>query len=433
MAPILTLRLEPPHNGEFYTLEDTVSGELLLELDKSIEVREIVVNLVGNSEATVRPGEHYKNGTRTSLQMPLNDERSFHKLVDSEISVFPPENVRSAIKGSSRAAFKLEQGSYNFGFTFTFPEVPQCSATHAKNLLTYTKSLSHVSLPPSFNHELSNQEIFDLDVFFYSLGKVEYFVESTLYSGNDESWFKTSRNYCSPKTTIELMPSNLAQEELQDILQNEGSAPLEVFDSKFDVMFDNYDMKLWAEVRSKQLRSVYRLDYLFLPGCDKFDQVYILMSSPLPKTADLRVVGVDLNLVEFTTYLAGGRSNANYNTLRLARSKSELKVDLSRSITETDGTTECQIELGTLSPLDQVRFNEEDYKYRGNRLYSLTSCNIRRVFKFQLILHMLLDDKNHFQFEILTDLVNVFCESVTVETHPPAYAEDEQLPTYKGK
>ncbi|SCV04433.1 LANO_0G10176g1_1 [Lachancea nothofagi CBS 11611] len=430
MAPSITVVLNPPSNGEFYTLEDIVSGELILELDKPLSIREIVVELNGSSETLVRPGDHLQNGTKTSLQVPLEDSQSLHKLVVIQQSVFPPQNVKTAINGSKKP-FKVERGTYTFPFEFRFPDAPQCILTHPENVKTYLKGRQGVRLPPSFNNALDTNKLSNLDAYFYSLGKIEYHVEATVLTGGEETWFKPFRNYPALKTTLEVIPSNLAQDELDDILENGANFPLKVFQSKFDVTFEDDDLRLWAEIRSNQLRSVYRLDYLFRRGCNKFDQVYVLMSSPLPKDSDLRVVSVDLNLIEYVTYLSGGRSNANLNSLRLARSATDYKVDLSKCSTTGDGFTECRIDLADINPLKKVRFNEEDYRHKGNRLYSFTSCNVRRLFKFQLFLRMSLNNVDNFQFEVLTNFTNIFCESVNVEDEPPAYMDEEQLPRYE--
>ncbi|SCU97175.1 LAFA_0G10176g1_1 [Lachancea sp. 'fantastica'] len=431
MAPVLELHLDPPVNGEFYTLEDAMTGEVVLDLDKPLSIREIVVRLVGNSETLVRPGEHSKNGTRTSLQVPLEDEQSSHKVVDFEVSVFPPQNVKSAISGSKKA-FKVESGSYSFSFEFKLPVKPQCIATHPKKVYTYSKDESTNVLPPSFNSALKTQQVQNLDLYFYSLGKVEYCIEAVVLTGNDDSWFRAFRvSNPTIRKSFELIPSYSAQKQLQTIMRNQNSAPVMTFISKFDVTFDDDDLRLWTEVRSRQLRSVYRLDDLFVSGCHKFDQVFLLMSSPLPEGSDLRLVRAELNLIEFVTYLAGGRSNANLNSLRLAKGVGNLQIDLSKSYTNSDGHQECPINIAELAELGSCCFNEEDFRYRGNRLYSFISCNIRRLFKFQLFLTMTLDGADTFQFEVLTDFVNVFCESVTMETQPPAYAEDEPLPSYK--
>ncbi|SCU89848.1 LAME_0E05842g1_1 [Lachancea meyersii CBS 8951] len=431
MAPALKLVLKPPCNGEFYTMEDVISGEFILDLEKPLSIREIVIKLVGSSETLVRPGEHSTNGTRTSLQVPLEDQHSVHEIMNSEVSVFPPQNVKTAMQGSKKA-FKVEQGSYTFRFDFEFPDTPLCLATHPKKLYTFLSNEPNIGLPPSFNNALKTEEVQNLDIYFYSLGKVEYYVEAVVLTGNEDSWFKPFRA-ASPalKRTFELIPSNFAQKQLQTIMQSANSTPVMTFLSKFDVTFEDDDIRLWLEVRSRQLRSIYRLDYLFLPGCNKFDQIFLIMPLPLPEGSDLRIVGVEINLIEFVTYLAGGRSNSNLNSLRLAKTNADLQIDLSRSYTNSDGDQECLIDIADIETLSKLRFNEEDYRHRGNRLYSLITCNIRRLFKFQLFLHMTLNGRDKFQFEVLTDFVNVFCESVTVEAHPPAYAEEEQLPSYK--
>ncbi|CEP61540.1 uncharacterized protein LALA0_S03e05138g [Lachancea lanzarotensis] len=431
MVPVLKLQLDPPGNGEFYTLEDTMTGELVLELDKPLSIREIVISLVGNSETLVRPGEHSKNGTRTSLQVPLEDEKSCHKILKSEVSVFPPQNVKTAIS-SPKKAFKVEHGKYNFGFEFKLPVTPQCIATHPKKVYTYLKDEETIVLPPSFNSALKSQHVQNLDLYFYSLGKVEYYVEAAVLTGNDDSWFRAFRvSNLTMRKYFELIPANSAQKQLQTIMQNQNSAPVMTFVSKNDVTFKEEDLRLWTEVRSRQLRSVYRLDDMFLSGCNKFDHVFLLMSSPFPEDSSLSLVRVELNLIEFATYLAGGRSNANLNSLRLAKGAGDLQIDLSQSYTNSDGHQECPINIAELADLGKFCFNEEDFRYRGNRLYSFVSCNIRRLFKFQLFLTMTLNGRDTFQFEVLTDFINVFCESVTVEAHPPAYAEDEPLPSYK--
>lgn len=429
MSTTVRVVLDPPSNGEFYTLEDVIGGSVVLGLEKSVNIREVMVKLVGQSEAVVRPGDHLENEKPQSLQVPLSDNRSLHEVVKLESSVFPPENVKAAMKGS-RKPFKVKKGEYKFPFEFHFPSRPQCIQRHQRKLFTYLKGHTNPKLPPSFNNLLSSKDVLNLNAYFYSLGRIEYFVEATVFTGGDEMWFKPFRSYPALKRTFEFIPSNVAQEHLEDALRENPNTPPQVFRSKFDVTFEGSEQQMWVEVRSKHLRSVYRLDYLFRPSGKKFNQVFLCMLNPLPESADLRVARVELNLIEVVTYLAGNRSNANLSSLRLAGVDTDYKVDLTKCQQTESGFTECHVELSDIYPLDMIRFNEEDYKHNGNRLYSFDSCNIRRRFKFQLFLHWTLNGVDHFQTEVLTNFTNIFCESVTVAEQPPDYME-EQLPKYE--
>lgn len=431
MPPTLKVALEPSCNGEFYTLEDHIAGNLILGLDKSLNIREVTVRLLGQTETLVRPGDHLENETPKSLQTPLEDNRSVHELVRLESSVFPPENVRTALEGSKKA-FKVERGSYKFPFTFQLPQRPQCVQKHSKKLYTYVKGRSNVELPPSFNNSLDSKDILNLNTYFYSLGKIEYCVEATIYTGSEEMWFKPFKSTFASKRVFELIPSNLAQAHIGDVLTSDSATAPEIFKSKYDVTFEgDDDMVMWAEVRSRHLRSVYRLDYLFRQESGKFGQIFLCMSKPLPKDADLKIVSVELNLIELVTYLAGNRSNANISSLRLAGITTDFPLNIS-DVTETkNGHFEYSAKLEDIYPLDMIRFNEEDYRHNGNRLYSFASCNIKRRFKLQLFVGWSLNNRDYFQTEVLTNFTNVFLESITVEEQPPEYIEEEQLPRYE--
>ena len=110
MAPKVSVTLNPPCNGEFYSSNDRMSGVVNLQLTKALSIRRINVILKGFSETLTKIDQEYmfqQNG----MMMPGQDNKSFHTLMKFEQRVFPPDNVWNALDGASKP-FKVKPGSY---------------------------------------------------------------------------------------------------------------------------------------------------------------------------------------------------------------------------------------------------------------------------------------------------------------------------------
>lgn len=428
MSATIELILSPPYNEQFYTFRDIISGTVIITLEKPLSVQKVDVIFMGTSETVVRPGDYGENGTLTNIQTPPGEVRSDHVLVNSKQQLFPPENVANAIQGSTKP-FKLERGKYEYTFSFQIPKKPKCISTHPKKLFTFLSDKEFITLPPSFNNSVDRRNISNLDTYFYTLGQIEYRVYAKLFTGKGkDSWFNPFKNKKIVSKAIEFIPSLMPNGEREELLP-ETAPPLKTFSSKFNILL-NDSLEARAEVRARTLNSVFRLDYLFKTHCGKFDEVYLVFSDRPPPNIDLRLVRVQLNLLEMVTYLATGRTNANINSLRLAQQYMDLPIILSHCRRKPDGSYEYPIHLDRVENLNLLQFNQEDYRHKGNRLYSFTTCNIKRKYKFQLFLDWNLNGKKMLQTEILTNYVNVFCESLKLLEHPPQYSDDELPPQY---
>ncbi|AJV59895.1 Art10p [Saccharomyces cerevisiae YJM1592] len=507
MAPKISISLNPPYNGEFYSSNDQMSGIVSLQLTKALSIRKISVILKGFSETLTKIDQEYmfqQNG----MMMPGQDNKSFHTLMKFEQRVFPPDNVWNALDGSSKP-FKVKPGSYNYSFQFDkFPRKPECLKNHTAKTVAFV-TRSNARLPPTFNsHWQEFNKIDNLDLYFYSFGKVIYMVQVQLELGKSSSWFKpfhklireieTFKFIPEPKDLI-IEPDEDDNEELNAFSNNSrgnsmvtnneffNSSNLKVpskdvkvvngvgyiksdrnFSQANSILIENGDIRsrpvssvtstrqstrlvngmkvfpstykmglpdgesnMRIEVRSRDLKQIYRKDYLFRSGSQNFDKVYVVMEGNIASLSKMQItpLKLQLNLLETTTYLSQGIANGNYSSLKLIEiDLNQLKsnkplLDLNEIRENFDGSMfECELRLKDHPILRKLVFNEEDYRHRGNRLYSFKTCTIKRIFSLQLLIEWGINGIRK-QSEVNIDPVQIFCQ---VREH----VEAEALPRY---
>lgn len=440
MPPKLSLELNPPYNGQYYTEQDTISGTVTLQLKKSTAIRDIKVTLKGISETlTKMEGDQYAY-PQQNFMIPVPDNKSVHILVENHQQLFPPENVSKVIDGNNKGTgFKIKPGSYQYSFQFKIPQVPKCLENHPDYLFAFTKDMSEVTMPPSFNNKFPVIDFSNLESYYYSLGKIRYYVKVELFLGKPKFWYTPFNNLVDEYTLFEYIPSGenvIALPNNRDISQEEldmNPRPLEGTTLGIAKTYQSTNklecrgVTSWIEVRSKGLDKLHRMDYLFKPRCNKLNRIYLVATS-LPDFP-IRMTRVQLNLLEFVTYLAQGRSNINHSSLKLIELPLDKFLDCSKFYETPNGNFECRIDLKDVRQLTRLRFNEEDYRHRGNRLYSFTSCNIKRDFELQLHLEFEILGAA-FQSEVITGVVNVHSEEQKTWELLPKYVEDNEPPSY---
>ncbi|CCF56029.1 hypothetical protein KAFR_0A05940 [Kazachstania africana CBS 2517] len=495
------LKLAPPINGEFYGSEDQISGEVNLKLEKSLPIKKISVKLHGFAQTITTIDNEYIMG-QNGLLTPGFENRSYHTLITAEERVFPPDNVWDALNGSTKP-FKVNPGQYHY--TFKFDKLknkkPKCLKTHKKEMVYFNKRRT-AKMPPSFNNlwkELNR--IDNLDLYFYSFGKVIYVVEVLVELGKAKTWLKPFDKLIRESQPIEYIPdiddvaydehdletdtinnisrhnsnltgmdrslsnrsgsnksfaaqihersvsnSSLSQynsfqkqftstassEKLKAIRSRTSIKGLEIYKSTFQIGLPDNVSTLWLEVRTKSpgIDKVFRMDPLFKKGCNKFDNIFLIIQNKsnmsIVKDLSVKPIGITLNLFETTTYLSQGIANQNVSSLRLV----DLKLDGSESIfsmqsnltKKGDDIYECELNLKDHVRLKNFVFNEEDYRHRGNRLYSFKTCSIKRIFELQLLVDW---DVNGYakQTEVIIDSMQVFAQLNNIH-------EDNYLPRY---
>ncbi|SCU96684.1 LAMI_0F07382g1_1 [Lachancea mirantina] len=432
MPARISLDVDPPGNGQYFTSKEVLKGRVIVNLEKSTTIKKISVKFFGASEVTVRSDDHNMDGTRRNIQSPPSIGRSFHEIVSQELQVFPPSNVVQAMNGSERA-FKVEEGEHDYRFEFKVPKRAKCWRRHRKNSNNIFRGAISNGIPPSFNDRLRKNQISDVGTYLYSLGRVEYRLEAALYYGRSLMWPKPFKSADVAEKRIELIPGDSASRLVGESL-TPAVTPATILDSKYVFTLED-GTEAWTEVHADRLKSVYRLDLLFQQGCGKFDKIYVAFSNLETRdTLQLRLVRLQLNLLEFVTYLAGEIGNRNLSSLCLLNIATDLSID-PKTLRQRpdDDVLEAPLNLLGVEALQQFRFNEQDYKHKGNRLFSFTSCNIRREYRFQLFLDFKDENQNVFQTETQTNIVNIFCESITVQENPPPYCIDKStdtLPVY---
>lgn len=464
MSPKIGIELEPPLNGDFYSSNDIINGTVTIDFDKSLSVKEINVSLRGYMETMTRMDADFMFQQQGILG-PGQDNRSYHKLLDLPVRVFPPDNVWDAIDGSSKP-FKMKTGSYVYKFEFPkMPSKPACLKNHTKNLLTFNGR--RPTMPPTFNNEWKKMNQFDnLDLYFYSFGKIIYIVQVDIELGKPKSWYKPLSRHLKEDKVIDYIPEPVYQNNKSNTnsrmvsannslnnsftnvmdadqlieTENFNSTPVyfddtEIFPSTYKIGLPDNESTMWLEIRSKELRSIHRMDMLFREGSGKFDRIFVVFQGNMDNIKRLQIVPVraQLNLLERTTYLSQGVGNENFSSLKLMDvnlGRIFSNIDAGRQIIDFDELSlntltnkfELELKLKNDVGLRRLIFNEENYRHRGNRLYSIRSCAIERVFNFQLLIDWNING--------MLKTTGVLIEPVEVFIHAKPQEANAVLPRY---
>ena len=508
MAPSRKIEviLAPPLNGEFYSGDDQINGQVKLTLTKSLPIKTITVNLKGFMEATTSMDSEFvmiQNG----MLVPHQDNKSYHNLINLETRVFPPDNVWNAIEGSSKP-FKLQPGEYEYSFQFEKlkGKAPSCVKGHGKSEITFTKP-AYTKLPPSFNNQWKNlNKVDSLDLFFYSFGKVIYMVQVNIELGKARSWYKPFDKFIRENEVIEYIPNirDITYERGEDnpktseilyqsstlttlntnaipgtvaasedavalrirhpndtattttavqidpesaskshlfLMENDQQQPqqqvpsnipngtnfIQIHKSSGVVRLPDNESTMSIQVRTKNngFRRLFRYDPLFQRRCNKFDNIYVVFQTPKQSVSMIRNLQValksmQLNLYETVTFLSHGIGNENLSSLRLAEvdftnctdpifNMNELEV-VFEDPKSNEVLIQCQLRLKDHSKLKQMLFNVEDYKHRGNRLFSFKSCSIKREFDLQLVLNWEINGTAVSPVEVAIEKVQIYCQ-----------------------
>lgn len=532
----IKLSLIPPENGEYYSGDEHISGSLKLKLVKSLPIKKITVHLKGITETQTKVNTDYMM-SQNGMLIPVQDNRSYHRILDMEKRMFPPDNVWDVMEGASKP-FKVNPGEYNYEFKFDKlkGKRPKCLKNHTKNMICFMKR-KDIRLPPSFNLKWKElNKIDNLDLFFYSFGKVLYILEVQIELGKPRSWFKPFDKMVRETRLIEYIPNvkditypSVGEERLDSSSNNrntldenaamisalnnlnlvdpivstnrndknnlslfsenglprtllnrqtaayssltrEGS-PLpddntntssdirsevnslneqlqmanipryRLYHSTYRIILPHrradidrsIENSMWVEVRSRNdgFKQVFRRDTLFHKNCNKFDRVFLTCKGKLSdiRQMSIKPVKLQLNLIENATYLSKGIANENFSSLKLLEialdddeevassifNIQELKPRGNNDPSDIDedsyiGKSECAIRFQDHPMLKRIIFNGEDYKHRGNRLYSFMTCTIRRLFYFDLIIDWDIEGSIK-QTEIRIDPVQVYCQT----------------------
>lgn len=519
----IELYLIPPANGEFYSGSENISGTLKLKLTKSLPIKKITVHLKGITETQTKVNADYMM-SQNGMLTPVQDNRSYHRILDLERRMFPPDNVWDALEGSPKP-FKIHPGEYVYDFKF--PKLrgmrPRCLEHHKRDMIYFLKK-KDTRLPPSFNLRWKElNKIDNLDLFFYSFGKIFYFVEVNIEMGKPKSWFKPFDKILRDTKQIEYIPTvkditypdndteksdnnttsgnknsqdtvskndytikttSISEDKILNLSNNlnrrniatGNNDTINVNIHKYKIYQSTYKLKLpqgvgeannsdnvtensmWVEVRSKNdgFKKIFRNDPLFRKNSNKFDRIFLTCRGNIStiKKLSIKPIRIQLNLIENATYLSKGVANENFSSLRLVELSLEeplisnifdikhLKPRVSSSLINTVdenkyiGKSDCEIKFRDHPQLRRLLFNEEDYKHRGNRLYSFKTCSIRRTFYLQLLIDWSIEGVIK-QTEVNIDPIQIYCQtrnsignSSNFSTVPLNRDEADFLPRY---
>ncbi|CCE61895.1 hypothetical protein TPHA_0B02230 [Tetrapisispora phaffii CBS 4417] len=534
----IKLIIDPPINNEYFSNEDLISGTIILDIKKSLSIKKINVKLKGYVETLTKMSGDYFHG-QGGLMTPVQDNRSIHGIIDIDQRVFPPDNVWDALDGNVKP-FKVKPGSYDYRFQFPkLPKRPSCIQHHIYDINCFVKK-SETRLPPSFNYEWQDPtKIDNLDIYFYSFGKVLYYIQVQLELGKSKAWYKPFNRYFTeteyinfipdPKETmykvdydkiaevgeVEYTEQNLNnsivtgdgvnrrrllrekdkftiphnvndndneneltnmmsntmlnapavttdQNELPtfsslevdalsdtnnntiDIIQGNSRSNLTsrhlIYKSTYSVHIGDDATIMCVEVRSRGLKYTYRRDFLFRHGSNKFDHIFLVFKGNKDTIRNTKVtpLKMQLNLLEYASYLSHGVANENVSSLRLIEvtdlnspeNKNIVNFEECRTLMTPDlgygkCKMECELKLKDHEILKKLRFNKENYLHRGNRLFSFKCCTIKRIFRFQLVISWQIGGKV-IQTENIINNAQIFShlrEKANKVEHLPRYVE----------
>ncbi|CCH58593.1 hypothetical protein TBLA_0A08030 [Henningerozyma blattae CBS 6284] len=473
MAPKIKLTLNPPTNNEYYTSDDVIAGMVSLSLNKSSSIKCIKVQLKAFMETTTKMDAGSAAVVQNGVLIPLPDSNEYHMTVDSQSRVFPPDNVWNALEGNPKP-FKLKPGQYEYNFNLNkWPSTPKCFPNHSSDSLTFFGSKRgikitsnenlnlnrlkrNVHLPPSFNLNYKDLlKIDNLDLYYYSMGKILYLIEVKVELGKPSNWFKPFDRFVTHIEKIEFIPtyknlimdydyqdleneksflnSNLSSIKIVDLpgLLNEQMLSNEELSNKKIVKQDLYypynslnlpivfpsvthltisKFNVHLQAIGKNLRKNFRNDYFFRKGSNKFDNVSLLLEpmdngiTNLPTNIRdfIKLTKLQINLLENASYLSKNISNENHSSLRLIEIDPKTFPDFNlnglvdwNSVEIIDTFSKINnkpikifkidIKFWDHPILKKIRFNEENYKHRGNRLYSFRTCTIKRSYQLQML------------------------------------------------
>ncbi|AGO12412.1 AaceriAER059Cp [[Ashbya] aceris (nom. inval.)] len=424
MTTKIALKLNPPHNGRYYTEDDIISGSVVLTLAKATAVKHLRVVLKGTSQ-TMTLAEADRRSTRLpqDSQTQYTKEKSTHILYHQGVQILPPVGTEDCVK--------LAQDTYKYGFEFRLAGGPKCVTGHQAASQSFLEDKAHEhygeQLPPSFNDRHENGGVTTEELFFYNLGKVRYTVRAEADVATGNKW--SPKGALHDTMVISFLPSpcqayveNLcASAGSDDTLVNYTALP-RTYRAATDIVLSD-GLSVTPEVRSNALAYVHRLDYLFRENGGKFNNIFMVFNGD-PSRHTVKLTRLVLTLYEKLSFTANGHTNKNISRLKLMDTPLDDELQLSNLHTLEDGSREASLDLGNHPVLSRLRFNEEDYIHRGNKLFSFTTCNIKREYYFQLDLHWKVD-ATAVKSEIIVDPVTVYAESA-----PPPF---EGLPPYTEK
>ncbi|SCW01815.1 LAFE_0E07866g1_1 [Lachancea fermentati] len=414
MTPKAEIKLNQPLNGKYYTTNEPITGALLVKSDKAMCIQKIELTLRGIAQTLVRQ-------ERSDYQYTMNAGfplRSCHVLVDNKLTLFPPANVSKAISEPDKA-FTLAKGSHEYPFQFLVPYQPRCMTDHGAATSGFNCNEEDARIPPSFNTDSAQQELDNVEAYYYKMGTIHYYFKAQIFMGKSKFRLKPFNPMVEAYKMIEFIPESM-EEGNQAVNVDTSCGPTDKFVSETDLKLRG-DVSAWVEVRAKSLNRVHRMDYLFKPGCRRFDRIYLMFTDVPASSNSIKVTKLKLVLQEVLDYLSNGLINSIQGKIPLIEVPLDITLDPSELKVLKNGTVEWPLSIAKTEPLCSYRFNEDDMKYKGNGLYSFMCCNIRRSFKFLL--------KVTVEINGVAQEVEVSASSTKIDRK--LAIEQEQLPRYE--
>ncbi|SCU90290.1 LAME_0E07888g1_1 [Lachancea meyersii CBS 8951] len=423
MGPKLNVALNRPINNEFYVSNERISGTVQLELFRPSSIISLSVSIRGTSQTYV------PMTNSDSLLLVTFGGRSIHTLVHQVQVVFPPENVRQAAKGSKKG-FQVSPGSYSFDFEFLMPNWLKCMNDHGIKQAGFNRKEPYPRLPPSFNGDVTGAGLVDCENSFYKMGSVTYYIKASLVSGKMGFRWTPGHSMVDAYQALDFMPTPSNDGEHPLGLQSSVGPPQKFVSKKSFELSSDCSAKI--EIKSQSLSRVFRMDYMFQPGCQKFDKVSLKLDRRPTRPLNVKVLQLKLHLIEIVNYLSQAQVNAMVGAIALVEMQLNRVLDTSRIRSAADGSFEWPLNLGDIPELARYRFNDSNILYCGNRLLSFTSCNIKRAFKFCLILKLEANG-TVFETEVLTTICDIGYFSIEDHEELPTYEISDVPPIYSNQ
>ncbi|EDO18723.1 hypothetical protein Kpol_1055p80 [Vanderwaltozyma polyspora DSM 70294] len=201
----INLTLDPPYNGEYYTGTEQISGHVSIQIEKPISIKSISIKLKGFIQ-TLTKIDSDQMFNNNSAMSPIQDNRAIHNIVEKSHRLFPPDNVWNALEGSHKP-FKVKPGLYEYNFEFDkMPKRPECLARHKRDTDSFVKR-NETRMPPSFNNNWKDMSRVDnIELYYYTLGKVIYIVQVEIELGKALAWYKPFNKFLHETLNIDYIP-----------------------------------------------------------------------------------------------------------------------------------------------------------------------------------------------------------------------------------
>ncbi|SCU98528.1 LADA_0H13630g1_1 [Lachancea dasiensis] len=418
MPPHIEFEINPPINGDCFVSNEPIRGFVVLKLKGPTSIVAISIELRGTAQTQTND---------CSIRTP-SGTKSYHTLVHLKQELFPASSVRNSAMDPNRG-FQMSGGEHRFCFEFLIPNRPKCVGDHGMALAGFTRDQEEedLRLPPSFNSGDYNQGLARCMNSFYKSSAISYYLKAAVEIRRPR--FPMRDNTC---VAWEFQGFNYMPRQLPDSSVTMRTSPglCSVFRSKRCLEM-GVDFRAWIEIRASSLDRVFRLDKIFQPGSGKLDDITLVVNKYPMTATEFEIKKLKLGLMQVLSCYPLGRNNRTTEYIPLLETDLSLRLSIPQRTAEAGGVIELPLRLQRAGKLAGYKFNEKNMSYGENRLYSFTTCNIKREFKFSVAITVEADGREA-ELEVLTNFCHIEYFSAMGIEELPKYGMIDIPPAYSN-